>query len=254
MIRCNFELSNYSKNIIIKPIDDIITYEYKIESHLGHGTIGNVYLLDNKKYVIKISKKECEDELIYELEMFKNKLKKNNENERIFPIFYGNFKNSKKFGIVYNYLGKYNFDDFKLKHYNLLSFKNNITIIKQIITQLISFDNIIHCDLKSSNIIIDIKANSLLATIIDLGLSSLVIPDRKVLSTNYITSPESLLTLKEYYKCVVNQDDLSMKKHDYFGLFTFVLNLFSKENYWYILNKYLTKDKKINQDFLLEQK
>lgn len=45
-----------------------------------------------------------------------------------------------------------------------------------------------------------------------------------------------------------------MKKHDYFGLFTFILNLFSKENYWYILNMHLTKNKKINPDFLLNQK
>lgn len=262
MIKCNFEFLDYYKStnkstIIIKPINDTITYEYKIHSHLGHGTIGNVYLLeylDKKDHVIKISKKDCEDELFYELNMFKDNLKKNNENEKIFPIFYGNFEKSKKFAIIYNYLGQYNFDDFKIKHYNLLSFKNNIIIIKQIINQLISFDNIIHCDLKSSNIIINKKDNRLSATLIDLGLSSLVIPDKIVLSTNYITSPESLLTIDEYQKCLVNDEDLSMKKHDYFGLFTFILNLFSKENYWYILNMHLTKNKKINPDFLLNQK
>lgn len=103
MIKCNFEFLDYYKStnkstIIIKPIDDTITYEYKIHSHLGHGTIGHVYLLeylDKKDHVIKISKKDCEDELIYELNMFKYNLKKIMKMKKYFLYFMEILKNQK---------------------------------------------------------------------------------------------------------------------------------------------------------------
>ena len=217
MINCIFELySDISipshikpeKSIlIIKPTNNNINYEYYIHNYLGDGTVGDVYLLEafnKKEYIIKISKSCCKKDLINELEIFHKHLKKNIINHKIFPIFYGNFDDSDNFGIIYPYLGQYNFEKFKIYHKNKLSFINNIYIIKQIIEQLISFDNIIHCDLKSSNIIIDIKEDFLIATITDLGLSNLIIPNKIVLSTNYITSPESLLTLPDFYKYIVD--------------------------------------------------
>jgi serine/threonine protein kinase len=228
--------------LFIKSINNDISYN--IYDHLGSGTVGNVYLLesfDSNKYVIKVSKNSCKKDLMNELDIFQY-LKKNEINNKIFPLYYGDIEKSDKFGIIYPFLGKYNFDKFKIYYINKLSFNNNIDIIKQIIEQLISFDNIIHCDLKSSNIIIEINENKLIATLTDLGLSNLFIPDNIVVSTSYITSPESLLTNKEYKKCIVNKNDMNIKKHDYFGLFCFIINLFIKKyNYWDILSFYLVK-------------
>jgi len=185
-----------------------------------------------------------------ELDIF-TYLKNNEINKKIFPIYYGDIERTDKFGIIYPFLGKYNFDKFKLYYINKLSFNNNIDIIKQIIEQLISFDNVIHCDLKSPNIIIDIKENRLIATITDFGLSDLFIPDKIIVSTIYIISPESLLTHKNYKKCIVNKKDVCIKKHDYFGLFCFILNLFIKKfNYWDILSVYLTHELNMNVSFL----
>ena len=261
MNECKFELFNLSKienligaTIVIKPKDEDITYGYKIHSHLGNGSVGNVYLLEflNKKdYVIKISKDSCKKDILNELQIFTYLDK--NKNEKIIPIYYGKIENTKQYGIVYNYLGQNNFDVFKINNYNLFSFNNNIDIIKQIIKQLISFNNIIHCDFKGTNIIIDIKNNKIISTITDLGLSNLAIPKKTVLSTNYVTSPESLLTITEYNKCIVNNKDLNIKKHDYFGLFAFILNLFLIKHYWIVLTEYLHTELNIEFKFLASQ-
>ena len=42
-------------------------------------------------------------------------------------------------------------------------------------------------------------------------------------------------------------------KHDYFGLFVFILNLFLIKNYWNILNTYLTTELNIDSKFLIKQ-
>jgi len=265
MIECIFELYNIATINLENPINSTLIidleynntiYEYNIHSHIGQGTVGDVYLLEflgKTDYVIKISKNKTKNDLISEINIFQNYLIKNDNNQKIFPIFYGKFKNSNRLGIVYNCLGNYNLDKFKLNHYNLFSFNNNINIIKQIIQQLISFNNVIHCDLKASNIIIDIKDNRLISTITDLGLSNLIIPKKTVLSTNYITSPESLLSVAEYRKCLVHNKDFNIKKHDYFGIFVIILNLFLIKNYWNVLNSYLTTELKINSQFLIKQ-
>jgi serine/threonine protein kinase len=254
IIECIFEINN--STLIIKPNNDNISYGYKIDKYINDGTIGKVYLLEflnKKEYIIKISKPSSKEDLIDEINIFKFNLVRNNINNKIFPIFYGNFQNSDNFGIVYPYLGKHNFDTYKLYYKNNLSFVNNIDIIKQIIEQLISFDNIIHCDLKLSNIVVDMKNNKIITSIIDLGLSNLVIPTKTVLSTNYITSPESLLTMDNFSNCVVNKSDINIKKHDYFGLFCFIINIFLDKNYWDILDNYLTTQLKFNIEFILSQ-
>ena len=252
MIECIFELNN--STLVIKPKNDNISYGYKIDKYINEGVIGNVYLLDKKEYIIKISKPGSKEDLKYELDIFKDHLKKNDSNSKMFPIFYGDFNESDDYGIIYPYLGQYNFEEYKQYHQNILSFTNNIDIIKQIIKQLISLGDIIHCDLKSSNIVVDTKNDKLITTIIDLGLSNLVIPTSTVQSTSFITSPESLLTIKEFADCTDKIDDINIRKHDYFGLFCFVINLFITKNYWNILVNYLVIQLHFNIDFLSKQK
>jgi len=170
-MECKIEYND--TKLFIKSTKDNIDCSYNIYDCLGSGTIGNVYLLESlnkKNYVIKVSKDSCKKDLMDELGIFKY-LKNNEINNKNFPIYYGDIKRTNKFGIIYPFLGKYNLDKFKIYYINKLSFNNNIDIIKQIIEQLISFENIIHCDLKSSNIIIDFIENKLIATLTDLGLS-----------------------------------------------------------------------------------
>ena len=55
IIECIFEFYNFkniiNSTLIVKPKNDNISYGYKIDSFLGDGSVGNVYLLEllNKK-------------------------------------------------------------------------------------------------------------------------------------------------------------------------------------------------------------
>ena len=108
IIECIFELENItnkdSNNIInstlvINPLNSSFNYKYKINSYLGHGTIGHVYLLEilnnkqSEQYVIKISNPDCKKDLLEELEIFKIYFIKNKLIYDAYPLFYGNFKN-----------------------------------------------------------------------------------------------------------------------------------------------------------------
>ena len=251
MTECIFRLKNnelYIKDSLNK---------YKINFFLGKGSTSKVYQIENnnEKYVMKMSEHSCKKDLISEVRIFKNYFIKNKINLKILPLFYGNLENTNHYIIIYQYFGRYDLKEFKLKYSNLFSFNNNINIIKQIIEQLISFNNIIHCDLKDTNIIINNDDDTIIATIIDMGLSKLSIIKHDtlacVLSTNYITSPESLLTLEKFNNNLININDLNIKKHDYFGLFCLILNLFLKNTYWDNMYDYLRNELELNINFIL---
>ena len=72
-------------------------------------------------------------------------------------------------------------------------------------------NKLIHCDLKTSNIVIDIRSNEemkdvLNATIIDFGLLKESDDKYDIVSTNFITSPESLLTIHKYDNYITSDD------------------------------------------------
>jgi serine/threonine protein kinase len=271
IIECIFELVNITNKetsngiinsiLLIKPLYSSFNYKYKINSYLGHGTVGHVYLLEisnneqneqNEQYVIKISNPDCKKDLLEELEIFKKHFIKNKIIYNGYPLFYGNFKNVDNVGIIYPYAGSHNFEKLKLQNYNI-PFTYNIDIIIQIIKQLININPIIHCDLKPSNIVLDIKENKPFATIIDFGLSHTIFPNKTIVSTTYITSPESLLTMSKFNDCLVSIDDLKLYKHDYFGLYCFILNLFLNKSYWNLISNYLINDLKFNSAFVTTQ-
>jgi len=260
IIECIFELENnriINSTLLIKSLDNSFNYKYKIINCLGYGTVGRVYLLktpNNEQYVIKISNYNCKKDLLDELEFFKVQFIFNKINYNAYPLFYGKFKNINNTGIIYPYVGLYNFEKLKLQNYNI-SFTNNINIINQVITQLINIYPIIHCDLKPSNIVANITDNKIYATIIDFGLSQDIYSDRTIVSTNYITSPESLLTMNKFYDKLIDQIDIKFYKHDYFGLYCFILNLFlNKKSYWDLISDYLIDDLKFDTNFVLTQK
>jgi len=261
IIECIFELEYNSNNniinstLLVKPINSLFNYKYKINSYLGHGTVGHVYLLEksnNEQYVVKISNPDCKKDLLGELDIFKIHFIKNKIIYDAYPLFYGNFKNQDNVGIIYPYVGSHNFEKLKLQNY-IIPFTNNIDIIIQIINQLININTIIHCDLKPSNIVGNLKDNKLYATIIDFGLSHLIFPNKTILSTTYITSPESLLTTLNFKDCLVNLNDLKLYKHDYFGLYCFILNLFLKKSYWNLISNYMINDLKFNKASVASQ-
>ncbi len=224
-----------------------IVSSFKITNFLGKGTIGQVYLIENehKKYVIKISNDKCHNDLFNELDLIRTYFSKGKIVHKAYPIYFGNFINLNAFAIIYQYLGFYNLEKIKSINYKI-TFNYNRSIIKQLILQLTNFSTIIHGDLKPSNVVIDIVNNDIIATIIDFGLIREKNGISGLISTNYITSPESLLTLEKYKKYHDPIDTIDMSKHDYYGLFCICINLFVKNNYWKILSSYINNFIKID--------
>lgn len=238
---------------------DINTNNFIIKSYLGKGVMGQVYLIENindeenenifpeKLYVLKISNEDSYTDLKEELVTIQNTFTKYKIKSEAYPLAYGKFENMEALGVLYNFIGYYNLEKIKKIDYKI-DFETNIMIIRQIIEQLNSMKNIIHCDLKPANIVINTTDNIIKTTIIDYGLIK-SINNFDVISTNYITSPESLLTLRSYG---VKKIRVDLSKHDYFGLFVTVVNLFVKNSYWTIINKFLSVDNNFKDDYLLK--
>lgn len=252
----NIDSTNIINNHIILFSNDL-SIKYKIINYLGKGTVGQVYMLEpvifytNKKYVIKISKLDCQEDLKKEVESMEYYFKKYNIKHVFYPLFWGNFNNLNAVGIIYPYLGFYNLEKIKKICYKI-NWENNIKIINQLINQLINLKNIIHGDLKSSNVVIDFIQNNITASIIDFGLIKHKKSKKNIISTNYITSPESLLSLNKYSNCIDYIDSVDFSKHDYYGLFTIILDLFLKDSYWAIINSYIVDQLKINSNYIIK--
>ena len=240
------DFNSKSKNIINSKLhiyNNNMEIIFKITNFLGKGTIGQVYLLEpvldsSKLLVIKISNSDCQKDLQKEVKKVIKYFYEGKINHKTYPEYYGNFDNLNAFGAIYPYLGFYNLDKIKSIKYHI-SWSHNVSIIKQLVYQVNSFTNIIHGDLKPPNIVLDIKNNQVVATIVDFGLIKKKDDKYGIISTNYVSSPESLLTLQEY-KIFKNNDELiDYSKNYYFCLYCICINLFVKNSYWSILSKYI---------------
>jgi serine/threonine protein kinase len=265
LLKVKFDLIDFninSKSIInlkLHIITEVNINIFTIKSFLGNGVMGQVYLLENTnheenesifpsdKYVLKISNEDSYKDLKNELVTIQNIFTKHKIKSDAYPIGYGKIENVNTLGVLYNFIGYYNLDRIKKINYKI-DFETNIMIIRQLIEQLMNMNNIIHCDLKPANIVVNTIDDTIKATIIDYGLLK-TINDFDVISTNYITSPESLLTIKSYG---IKKIKIDLSKHDYFGLFVTIINLFVKTNYWVIINKYLSIDNNIKDEYLLK--
>lgn len=263
MKKANFKLVDFNislDNIInglLSILDNNKLYTYKIIKFLGKGTVGQVYLLkeitNDRSLIIKISNvtynQELQDEVLTMICHFNTY----NIDHIYQPIFYGEFDNLKAYGVVFPFLGFYNLEQIKELNYKI-SWKNNIAIIKQIINQLINLKNIIHGDLKSANVVINNENAEVTATIIDFGLIKLKSCKSNLISTNYITSPESLLSLEKNNDCINSINDIDLSKHDHYGLFSIILDLFLKKKYWNILTSYLVNNTTIKYEYIFKHK
>lgn len=257
----NFKIIDFnlnSTNIINSKLliyNDKIEMIFKIINFLGKGTVGQVYLIElitnpNENFVVKISNSDCQDDLKREVNKVIKYFTEGNIKHKAYPKYFGNFKNLNAYGVIYPYLGFYNLDKIKSIKYNI-SWIYNIMIIKQLINQVKSFTNIIHGDLKPPNVVLNIT-NTIEATIVDFGLIKKKNDRFGIISTNYVSSPESLLSLEEYEKFKEKEESIDYSKHDYFGLFCIIVNLFAKNSYWSILSKYITDIFKVSNSFLLK--
>lgn len=213
--------------------------EYKIERKLGVGSTGTVFLIVNvvdnmHTYVMKLSNRKCEHDLCMELNNIINNLEPTDINS--YPLYYGFTEYRKHAIIIYPFLGEYNLDNYKLL-FNL-TLEEKLNIIKNLCEQLnvLILKNLIHGDLKPSNICID-KYYKL--SIIDFGLLvNLKTDDIFINSTIYSMSPEALLTHNKYKNLITFNEKMNFSKHDYFGMFSIILNLFAKQNAWHIFYNY----------------
>lgn len=220
---------------------------YKIISLLGTGSVGSVYLvkqiinnrLTNNMFTLKISNINYNNTLLTEIKCIEYYFLKYNIYHDSYPLYYGEILNMNRVGVIYNFCGNYNLERLREIKYNI-TFKNNISIIRQIINQMLQFNSTIHCDLKPANIVIDINNNNIIATIIDFGLMHHIDEREDILSTSYIVSPESLFTIAKYKTCLHHSEKLDLSKHDYFGLFINILNLFVNNGFWTVLFKYIS--------------
>jgi serine/threonine protein kinase len=252
------EFNSTSKNIINSKLliyNKILQNTFKIINFLGKGTVGQVYLLETinnscENLVVKISNSDCQDELKREVKRVIKYFTEGNIKHKAYPKYYGNFDNMNAYGVIYPYLGFYNLDKIKSIKYHI-SWTFNIMIIKQLIKQVNSFTNIIHGDLKPPNVVINVT-DTIEATIVDFGLIKKKDDKYGIISTNYVSSPESLLSLDEYFNLKEREESIDYSKHDYFGLFCVIVNLFLKNSYWSILSKYITDTFKISNSKLLE--
>jgi len=199
-------------------------------------------------FTLKISNIDSYYELYEEILLIQENLNNNDINIDNYPLYYGDFKNYRSFGIIYPFFGIYNLE--KIKSLSLLNetkinlnYFKNIKIIKQLIIQLskLNINNIIHCDLKPCNIVINELNNNIKATIIDFGLIKNVNNLEPIMSTSYITSPESLLTIDKFKNILNKKEIIDYSKSDYFGLYTIILQLFLNKSYWKIIHNYLNK-------------
>ncbi len=195
--------------------------EFKILNLLGRGSYGKVHLIEenSKYYIIKISDDN-------EVKTIKNIFKKNKIINKSYPLYYGKINKINAVGIIYPYLGFYNLRSIKNTNYKINN-KQKILIIRDIIEQMKTFNNIVHCDIKSENIVIDIKLDKIISTIVDFGLVKEL--NEPIFSSSYITSPESLLSC-EYKHLLI--DNIDNSKHDYYGLFSIIIDLFSDRSMW----------------------
>lgn len=254
----NVDSTDIINNHILLFSDNLdINNRYKIVNYLGKGTVGQVYMLEpvncltDKKYVIKISKSESKENLIKEVESVEYYFNKYDIKHNSYPIFWGSFDNLNAIGVIYPYLGFYNLEKLKRIQYKI-NWENNIEIITQLINQLINLKNIIHGDLKASNVVVDIVKNNMIPTIVDFGLIKKKNSKKNIISTNYITSPESLLSLDKYSKCIDPDESVDFSKHDYCGLYTIILELFLKKGYWFIISSYLVEQVKISSSYIMK--
>jgi serine/threonine protein kinase len=236
--KCKSEIKlngNSIYNSILELYDNGIK-KYNIKTKIGKGSVSNVYLLenilDNKEYVIKISIDNC-DYILEELEYIYEIFNKNNIKSECMPIYCGYILNMNRYYIIYPYFGRYTIENIKL--FNLNN-DDKIDIIFQILNQLIKFTNCIHCDLKPSNIVLDDNKK---ITIIDYGLIKDLSYIENILSTSYITSPESLLSLDNLKKLIDKDDYIDYSKHDYYGLFFVILTILLDINFYKIFYNYL---------------
>ena len=223
-----------------KQIFDMIRY-------LGKGGVGTVYQLSNDM-VIKISENidDLQDEVYTTLKLFGN----NNINHPNKPIYYGEFLEEKYYGIVFPLFGTLNIEEIHEKKIKL-DFNVTKNIVINIIYQLMSLNNCIHCDLKPSNVVLN---DNFKPTIIDFALMKEIQNKKNTISTNYITTPESVLTLSSNKKLYDdnNLKNIDLSKHDIYGVGAIILTLYLNCTVWDLFYEYYVHYLKINKKSILK--
>jgi serine/threonine protein kinase len=245
--------------------NDIMIAKFKIIKELGRGTIGTVFLLEktktNKKilfpifnedyYVIKIANEDCYDDFQDEINGTIALFKKNNISYRYNPIVYGNIGDIENcMCCIFPFVGSYNLEK-SLKKKLIKDNNIKMKILTEIIQDLRKFKNIIHGDLKSANIVLE---NST-PTIIDFGLIRSTMDPGQIISTVYCTSPESLFT--NNYNNILIKDEIKQidfSKHDYFGLFVIIIDIFIRHGFWSNFCTYTASKLGISYDILSQHK
>lgn len=267
--KIDINLNTVNDNIINSTLTfniDNTLIDYKVIKYLGKGTAGSVYLIksDKNEYAIKIGNNDAYTSIEYEIIYTQKYFHKNKITHIAYPVFYANINNLKRNAIIFPFLGHYNLSNIKKHKEFKINSNMSIMFIRSIIMQLKEFKNIIHCDLKSSNIVLHCdKHYNYIPVIIDFGLIKDISKPDKIISTIYISSPESLFTnsvikknVKKLTSLNMDSDKLYSKitfdKHDYFGLFSIIIDMVSTVDIWNILSAYLETELKLSKDIITD--
>lgn len=248
-----FKLNNKLQiNSIIDIIGEEFEYRYIIKKYLGKGTSGRVFLLRNENMddddlVMKVS---IDDYKVLQKEINRviKKFSLYNKEYSGKPLYYGPIQNYNNLGIIYPYCGFTNLEVFKEYNYNF-DLETIKSMIKQLIIQLKNLYPLVHCDIKPSNIVIDYKKSDWIVSIIDYGLLKHKNEKLNIISTSYITSPETLYTTYLYDENI----NIVYDKVDYIGLFIVCLNFFLHLSPWTLISDYLMEYCSIPSNYLYHE-
>lgn len=204
-----------------------ISAKYRIIKSLGNQRVrkfGNTFLVENKtdtsQFVMKVIHKNNQNNHL--VEQVRNEANVNFKNPFL-PHTVDQFESDQELIIIRTYANGITLSEFwrLLKKVDRIQFLLSFLKQMEVILEVVHSENIIHCDLKPSNIIIEGSKDDFKVHLIDFGMALKIDEkfERKILFPLGFAAPELLL----------NHLELVDKRTDYYALGVVIWQLFTNE-------------------------